>query len=319
MFNAPDSAAGKRAKCPTCSGVIQIPTKAVEEVVDALPEPASAFDDEDYAVEPAPAAVAVAEDRKHCPMCGEMIAAKAVKCRYCGEVLDASMRSFVQSAAGDVGDPGWRRVRSGLATMYYSFFIVIATAIVMLVALAAMGAMGAMQQPNADPPVAAIIVIVICVLVMLGAGIAILVGQILCASVPEHSGARGLAIGAAVCMVANILVGMVGGALQNPAISLFGNLISIIGYVLFILFIRRAAIYLNDHALASSAVRFIIFCVALFVGFIVFAMIAGLLQMEVVLAIVGLGMLVAALASFIWYLRLIKGLMTAIDIRSVRE
>src|SRR5205814_9903131 len=34
----------------------------------------------------------VPADRKPCPMCGEMIAASAVKCRFCGHYLDAKLR-----------------------------------------------------------------------------------------------------------------------------------------------------------------------------------------------------------------------------------
>jgi hypothetical protein len=32
------------------------------------------------------------EDRKPCPACGEMIMATAVKCRYCGEVFDETLK-----------------------------------------------------------------------------------------------------------------------------------------------------------------------------------------------------------------------------------
>jgi len=97
MFNAPDSAAGKKAKCPKCGGVIQIPEPAVEEdieeeIVDAEADVASPFTDDDFDVEP-PAALPAASDRKPCPMCGEMIQKDAVKCRYCGEVFDPVLRA----------------------------------------------------------------------------------------------------------------------------------------------------------------------------------------------------------------------------------
>jgi DNA-directed RNA polymerase subunit M/transcription elongation factor TFIIS len=92
MFNAPDTAAGKRAKCPKCGGVIEIPTPAVgDEVFDAEEEVRSPFTDEDFDVEPPPQLPA-GDDRKPCPMCGEMIQKDAVKCRYCGEVFDPVLR-----------------------------------------------------------------------------------------------------------------------------------------------------------------------------------------------------------------------------------
>jgi hypothetical protein len=276
------------------------------------------FDDGDLDVEP-PVAPPVAEDRKQCPMCGEMIAAKAIKCRFCGEVLDASMRGMVASASADASHPGWRRVRSGLATMYYSYIIVFACLLVMAIALGVAGAMAGPQGGGAEPPMGAMIVVGLCGITILGAAIAVIVGQCMCTAVPELSGARGLAIGAAVCMVGNILFSFVGGAVANPAVSGLGSLVSIIGSVLFILFIRRAAMYLNDHQLATSAIRFIIFGVSLFVGFFVFAVVAGVLQMPAMFAVVGVVFIVAALVGFIWYMRLIKSLMTAIDLRTGQQ
>jgi predicted RNA-binding Zn-ribbon protein involved in translation (DUF1610 family) len=88
MFNAPDTAGGKRAKCPKCGGVIQIPAQAAaDEILDAEPEVASPYTDDDFAVE-APAKPADEVERKPCPKCGEMIARNALKCRFCGEIFD---------------------------------------------------------------------------------------------------------------------------------------------------------------------------------------------------------------------------------------
>jgi hypothetical protein len=101
VFNAPDSAAGKRAKCPTCGGVIDIqaPPPPPEEVLDAEVETASRFDDDDFDVEPPADLPAAIGDRKPCPMCGEMIQKDAVKCRYCGEIFDPVLRASEQKKA----------------------------------------------------------------------------------------------------------------------------------------------------------------------------------------------------------------------------
>ena len=39
-------------------------------------------------------------DRKPCPMCGEMIAATAKKCRFCGHYFDPSLRPKVSTTDG---------------------------------------------------------------------------------------------------------------------------------------------------------------------------------------------------------------------------
>lgn len=97
-FNAPDAAAGKRTKCPKCSGVIEIPVPAPkEEIFDAEEEFRSPFTDEDFEKE-TPPLPATDGDRKPCPMCGEMIQKNAVKCRHCGEVFDPVLKKQQKKA-----------------------------------------------------------------------------------------------------------------------------------------------------------------------------------------------------------------------------
>ena len=105
-LKAPDALAGKKAKCPDCGAIVPIPKAALdaEEMRDepvskpkpkAKPKPVeddydSTFDD--IADDEANAPVDESAKRKPCPMCGELIAKTAAKCRYCGEVLDPALR-----------------------------------------------------------------------------------------------------------------------------------------------------------------------------------------------------------------------------------
>jgi ribosomal protein S27E len=89
-----DSSAGKRAKCPKCGGVIQIPAAGAPatgsgDAFHAESNPLAGFTDEELTGGPV---VPASNDRKPCPACGEMIARDAVKCRFCGEVLDAALK-----------------------------------------------------------------------------------------------------------------------------------------------------------------------------------------------------------------------------------
>lgn len=100
MFNAPDSAAGKKAKCPKCGGAIQIPIAApAEEIMEAEEVTNRPFDDGDFEVEPPISTPVPMADLKPCPMCGEMIQKNAVKCRHCGEIFDPVLRAAAKSNA----------------------------------------------------------------------------------------------------------------------------------------------------------------------------------------------------------------------------
>ncbi len=100
MFNAPDTAGGKRAKCPSCGGAIQIPAPAPPaEVFEAEAAGGLPFEDSEFDVEP-PSKLPPTDDRKPCPMCGEMIQTGAVKCRFCGEIFDPVLRRQEQKTKG---------------------------------------------------------------------------------------------------------------------------------------------------------------------------------------------------------------------------
>ena len=117
-LKAPDSLAGKKAKCPDCGAIVPIPKEAVdaEELNDepvakpkpkAKPKPVeedydSAF--EDIADDEANAPVDESAKRKPCPMCGELIAKTAAKCRYCGEVLDPALRKRSKKKSSAAAD-----------------------------------------------------------------------------------------------------------------------------------------------------------------------------------------------------------------------
>ena len=119
MFNAPDAAAGKKTACPKCGGTIEIPDPAAQtprapapapvppapasdDVFEAEEVPSGLFDDEEFGLE-APPELPTPDNKKPCPMCGEMIQADAVKCRFCGEVFDPVLKKK-QRRASSPGD-----------------------------------------------------------------------------------------------------------------------------------------------------------------------------------------------------------------------
>jgi predicted RNA-binding Zn-ribbon protein involved in translation (DUF1610 family) len=102
-LKAPDNAVGKSSSCPGCGAKVTCPEPIYDaEVVEMQlpPEKPRGFDpyaelddDQPYGVvAPEPAQQSSDESRRPCPMCGEMIVTTAAKCRFCGEVFDATLK-----------------------------------------------------------------------------------------------------------------------------------------------------------------------------------------------------------------------------------
>ena len=90
-MQAAEEHAGKQVRCPGCQGVVRVPESGRGAPPEPFPEP------ESRPRASAPRLGADAEDsgdepRRPCPMCGEMILASAVKCRFCGEIFDPALK-----------------------------------------------------------------------------------------------------------------------------------------------------------------------------------------------------------------------------------
>lgn len=94
-----DDKAGRKAKCPQCGEVIQVPELETAEMATEA--------DEEGLAPPLPG-----EQRmKNCPMCGERVPASAKKCEFCGEELfsepEATARGHRVIEAGKVLGTSW--------------------------------------------------------------------------------------------------------------------------------------------------------------------------------------------------------------------
>lgn len=114
-LKAPDTLAGKNAKCPNCGTLITVPA-VPEEILDAelaAPEPQPSTspisdmlgEEEEYKFQnPYESPAPPPEQRRPCPACGEMILYNAAKCRYCGEIFDPALKKAARKKSGDASE-----------------------------------------------------------------------------------------------------------------------------------------------------------------------------------------------------------------------
>ncbi|MDB5322470.1 MAG: hypothetical protein JWN40_4101 [Phycisphaerales bacterium] len=328
-LSAPDNAAGKRARCPSCGTIQQLPgnqpppesdilePEAVEEpAYDAPPADPFAEDgapSDEYAVAadapplPTMSTSSSNEQRKPCPMCGEMIAPNAPKCPFCGEIFDPRLRA--SGAGANIDHPGWLTVRKGLRMVYVSITIIFVAAIGMGCLAGALSS----GRRGGGPDATMGILVILPALVILGAAIAIIIGQFMCCAVPAETGAKNFAMIAAICIIVNIICSV--AAVAVPPAQALGSIASLTGNILFILFLRKVALYLGNHELASSAMGFLVFLIVVVVVAVLIGVGAAMSGTGAAVGLLGLLIIVGALVGLVWYMRLLKRTVETIDAR----
>ncbi len=104
-----DASAGKSGRCPKCGATVQVPDPNAPPVVDAeTVDLASLADGEVISVAPPPPSPggSATDDKRPCPMCGELIAPNALKCRFCNEIFDPRLKKEEARKRGGGGFVG---------------------------------------------------------------------------------------------------------------------------------------------------------------------------------------------------------------------
>lgn len=167
LLKTSDDKAGRQAKCPGCGELIDVPNagKLPEpKLLDAEEVDESELEEADVDDEPS-------DEMKFCPMCGETIRAAAVRCRFCGEVLDKSGLSRKRSRRrremrpfppGEVINESWRIFVDKLGFSVGSFLVVLLLSFVCMgIVFGMMTFAGALADQKNDAAAAVVMVVAI--------------------------------------------------------------------------------------------------------------------------------------------------------------
>ncbi len=147
--------------------------------------------------------------------------------------------------------------------------------------------------------------------VVILANIITIVGKVMCLGAPQETGAREFIIAAVVADGLSLLISLAGLFQQLPSYApQVANLLSMAGFVLFMLFLKQVAIFIQRDDLAQAAASVLTLGIIL----IVTAILTGLLAFvaPVLVLITGLVMLVVGILFVIRYVGLIAKMKDAI-------
>jgi predicted RNA-binding Zn-ribbon protein involved in translation (DUF1610 family)/uncharacterized membrane protein len=158
LLRTSDDRAGARAKCPDCGTEITVPRAGVATGPGAYPpDSASPYSQPGSA-----------KNTKNCPMCGAEIAAAAVKCRFCGEMLGERHAAGGASAyptkfeAGEVISTSWEIFQSQMGLLIGGtllFMVIFLAAYVLMYLLFGAAVFGLVAPMRGRPAVPAILLL----------------------------------------------------------------------------------------------------------------------------------------------------------------
>jgi len=222
-FTAKDELQGRRVKCPKCSQPLTIP--APEPAAPELPRaeslgPPPVLPDETFAVSDAGAGPPpMPESGTTCPSCGASVTPETAMCVKCGYNFElggqlpmptggvaARARGGTASSArsgqsGDADFRAWIHVITGLNISFVSLFVhVIGFGIISLVVLIGVNDPTVLAGLGLTGTTLLGFMLFWCMLGVLASYVSLLTAWVVCCVVPERSGARPAALGAAGCV-----------------------------------------------------------------------------------------------------------------------
>ena len=227
----------------------------------------------------------------------------------------ASLLAEEQVALPVHAEQGLKTTRTGLLTCYYGICLVLLSGIGVFVI--GMGAAGFLAQNSSILPVG-IVVVALAGLGSLVGGLAFLVGQVLCLTVPVASGGRRylkitlsmhviwLVLSVGLPALADVAEGLGGmNLLGGDILSGLPLLAQVVGVVFFLLFLKQLALYLGSLELASAASTVQWWVIGLAVLSVVFPPMVFALTMSGVVSswFLGVALLVTALVALITFIR----------------
>jgi hypothetical protein len=187
-------------------------------------------------------------------------------------------------------------VRTGVTLILYQIILII-----LAILLAVFGAVAAGRDARLLG-----VIMVIAGLMMIGGGICGLIGKFMCMSAPAETEGKELIIASVVCDMIGLLIAV--ALILNlvpPSVPLNGasNLINLTAQVLFLLFLKKIAFYINRSDLSDKSQSVLNLMVAVIVGGIGVGLL--LFLVPAIAALLGLVLLVMLILMVVRYVGLI--------------
>lgn len=218
--------------------------------------------------------------------------------------------------------------RTGLQLVYWGIVLMLVCFVLIIIGVVAMGALGGGGPGGgANQMLLGLGFIIIGLALMVG-GLMMLIGQCFCLTVPEQTGAKGLITAVVAIQVINLVVGFGIGAAAavnpqggNPVlmgVQFLSGILGLVGFFCFLYFIKKVALYINQHEIAEYAGKVIGVCAAIVVMYVMMiavaiaSIVANAGAMAVFSGCLGLIILISCIVGLCMYTTVLRNTINAL-------